>query len=164
MMRLSARKRSCESRSWRRDSKLLYLAFSLLMPITRVIRLPSSKGKEGWLTTSLNVRCGSGTMRHIDVSGVVLRECGRGIFPGLRRAWCVMWCFVVRISHIGSISAGNGDKEVEVARRFFLVEAEAASVALLWMWVRRAVEALRICGLLGWAYLLQEEQSYLRLI
>ena len=71
---------------------------------------------------------------------------------------------VFRTNHIGSISAGDGDEEVEVARRFFLVEAEAASVALLWMWVRRAVEALRICGLLGWAYLLQEEQSHLRLI
>ena len=104
-------------------------------------------------------------MRHNEVSGLVLRECGRGIFPGLRRAWCVMWCFVVRTSHIGSMSVGDGDEEVEVARRFFLVEADVASVALLWMWVRRAVEALRICGLLGLTCLiLPDAQSYLRLI
>ena len=70
-------------------------------------------------------------MRHIEASGLVLRGCGRVILPGLKRVWEVMWCFVVRINQIGSASLEKEDEEVEIARRFFLVEREASWVALL---------------------------------
>ena len=82
---------------------------------------------------SLNVRWGSGTMRQILESGLRFREFGRGIFPGLRRAWELICCFVERISHIGSRSTGDGDKELEAARIFFLLELESAGVVGLWM-------------------------------
>ena len=85
MIRESARMMSCSDFSCRLDSKLLYLALSFDTPITFDILFPSSGGKDGCATTSLKVRCGSAVMRHIEVSGEVLRECGRGILLGLRR-------------------------------------------------------------------------------
>lgn len=75
---------------------------------------------------SLNVRCGSGTMIHMDELGFELSGFGRETFPGLRRVWEVMWCFVVRISHIGSTFVGEGDKELETARMFFFSETNMA--------------------------------------
>ena len=42
-----------------------------------------------------------------------------------------MLCFVVRTSHIGSMSVGEGEEEVEVVRMFFLVDVVASSAALL---------------------------------
>lgn len=61
----------------------------------------------------------------------------------LGRVCDVMWCLVVRISHIGVVSVGEGEEES--ARRFFLVVREASWVIFWWMCVRRAVEALRVC-------------------
>lgn len=55
------------------------------MLMTLVMRWEREVGKEGWAMVSLKRRCGSGVMRHIDVVGKELRECGRVILRGLRR-------------------------------------------------------------------------------
>lgn len=46
-------------------------------------------------------------MRHIVVVGEVSSGCGRGIFPGLRRALSTMCFLVVRMSQIGSASEAS---------------------------------------------------------
>ena len=57
---------------------------------------------------------------------LVFREFGRETLPGFRRVCEVIWCFVVRISHIGSMSVGEGDEEVDEVRRLFFSETNAA--------------------------------------
>ncbi len=75
---------------------------------------------------SLNGRCGSGVMRHIDVLGDELRECGRAILRGLRRCRSVKNFFPVRTSHIASASEPLVSGEVISAARRFLVEEVAS--------------------------------------
>lgn len=65
-------------------------------------------------------------MIQMDEFGLVFREFGRETLPGFRRVCEVIWCFVVRISHIGSTSAGEGDEEFEAFRRSFFLEINAA--------------------------------------
>ena len=83
-------------------------------------------------------------MRHIEASGEELRGCGSGILPGLRRFCGTICFFVVNTSHIGSFSSGMGVEEAEEApRRDFLSDEAAADKAVVLMWERSAVEALR---------------------
>lgn len=73
---------------------------------------------------SLKARWGSGVIRHIDVFGEELRECGRAILRGLRRCWSVKNFFPVRTSHIASESEGPASEDsTSIARRFFVEEA-----------------------------------------
>lgn len=126
MIRASANIMSFSAFSWRLSSKLLYLVLSFDTPMTFDILFPSSVGNEGCAMTSLKVLCGSAVMRHIEASGEVLRECGRGILLGFRR-FCETMCFlVVRTSHIGSASSRGGvDEGEESAKRDFLFEEAA---------------------------------------
>lgn len=144
MIRPSARNRSYESRSCRFDSNERYLASSFLMLIILVIRLERVVGNEGWAMASLNWRCGSGVIIHIDRSGDVCRECGSGTLRGFRRFWSTMNFFVVRTSHIGSTSdesrLGSSDM-----RRFLVFEAVSLFWASVVIWFRRALEALSVC-------------------
>lgn len=73
-----------------------------------------------------------------------------------------MWCFVVRTSQISEASVGEGEVDV---RRVFLGEEEVSRAALLKMWARRAVEALRSWGRSdigvwgGWCGLLEIDRA-----
>ena len=71
--RSSARKTSCELKSWRTDSKALYRARNFEIAITRVIWPRSCvEGNSGDAMRSLNARWGSFVMRQIDKVGDVL--------------------------------------------------------------------------------------------
>lgn len=72
--------------------------------------------------------------------------------PGFRRFLSTMCFFVVRVSQMGSVSAGVSSAELSSsltvgARRFLVVEAASLRVASVWMCLRRAVEALSVCML-----------------
>ena len=146
MIRSSARNRSYESRSCRFDSNERYLASNFLMLIILVIRLERVVGNEGWAMASLNWRCGSGVIIHIDVSGDGCRECGSRTLRGFRRFWSVMNFFVVRTSHIGSTSdksrLSDGPSDI---RRFLVLEAVSLFRASVTICFRSALEALSVC-------------------
>ncbi len=92
---------------------------------------------------SLKRRWGSGVMRHMDVFGEVLRECGRVTLRGFRRRWSVMNFFVARMSHIDSASERLVSEEVvSAARRFFVVDSISLCWLLALMCLRSALEAL----------------------
>ena len=98
---------------------------------------------------SLNCLCGSGVIRHIDISEDSCKECGSKTLRGLRCFWSVMNLFVVRMSHIGStsIEAGSSD-EISDARRFLVLEPLSFLCASALICLRSALEALSVCSAL----------------
>ena len=102
---------------------------------------------------SLNWRCGSGDIRHIDVFEEVCRECGSRTLRGFRRFWSVMNFFVVRTSHIGSTSEGKtSSEEFSGARRFLVPETVSFFCTSVLICLRSALEALSVCSALGFFY------------
>ena len=65
-------------------------------------------------------------MSNIEASVEMFRGYGSGILPGLRRFFGVMCVFVVKTSHIGSLSSGVGVEDVEETARRDFFSAEAA--------------------------------------
>ena len=91
-------------------------------------------------------------MSNIEASVEVFRGYGSGILPGLRRFFGVMWVFVVKTSHIGSLSSGVGVEDVEeTARRDFFSALAAEDSAVVLIWERSAVEALSTLVLLAFS-------------
>ena len=152
-MRSSARNRSYESRSCRLDSNERYFVSSFLMLITLVIRLDRVLGKEGWAMASLNWRCGSGVIRHIDVFREACRECGSRTLRGFRRFWSVMNFLEVRTSHIGSTSEDRtSSKESSDVRRFLVLETLSFFCTSVLICLRSALDALSVYSVLDFFY------------
>lgn len=109
--------------------------------MTRVTILDSSVGKEGCATRSLNARCGSAVIRHIERFGDAFIECGSSSLLGFRRG-CGMICFlVVSTSHIGCASAGL---EGSFPNKLFFPDMLSSFTAEAWMCLRSAEEVLRV--------------------
>lgn len=84
-------------------------------------------------------------IKQIVVVGEVFKGCGRAIFEGLRRFLSMMCFFVVRRSHIGvSLDSAPSSESSPSAKRSFFVAEAAEDFALLWMCLRRAVEAFKV--------------------
>ena len=75
------------------------------MPITLLMHRDRSGENAGFAIRSLNWRCGSEVIRHIERFGEVLRECGSKILTGLSRGCRTIYFFAEKISHNGSAFA-----------------------------------------------------------
>ena len=86
--------------------------------------------------------------------GLVSRECGRRILPGLRRFWSRICFLVVRTSQIGSAGVRLDSSELSFgsARRFLVIEDASLRFASDLMCLRSASEALNVCAVLRSTY------------
>lgn len=75
----------------------------------------------------------------------VLSGYGRAILAGLSDFWEMMCFFVVRVSQTGVFCASSSGFSSSL-RRLCLPEAVVASLSDFLMWLRRALEALRVCA------------------
>ena len=85
-------------------------------------------------------------MRQTVESADLLRECGMGIFPGFNRFLSTTCFFVVTTSQIGSTSFEDSSSELPrlAVRRFLVCEEVSFCLALDFMCLRSADEALRV--------------------